>query len=110
MGGQRLLWLLRETFDPENTRAGTSFLEDRKAAGRDGLVGSIFEVGPRMTFCTAYSSNAVSGGGGRGRSWASQGADVLQLVDGQPSQPLCSVPFVLPPACTSTAWSALAAT
>jgi hypothetical protein len=29
------------------------------AAGKPGLVGQIFEVGPRLTFSTAYSSNAV---------------------------------------------------
>ena len=58
---QRLLWILRETFEPNQTRGG-SFLTDVLATGKAGLVGSIFEVGPRLTFCTAYSSNAVSGG------------------------------------------------
>jgi phosphoribosylformylglycinamidine synthase len=44
-------WLLSETFEPH--RYGlASFLDDR--------VGEIFEVGPRMTFTTAWSTNAVS--------------------------------------------------
>ena len=57
---QRLLWILRETFEPKHTRTGGSFLEETLAQGKDGLVGQIFEVGPRLTFSTAYSSNAVS--------------------------------------------------
>ena len=44
-------WLLTETFAPD--RYGlASFLDDR--------LGTIFEVGPRMTFTTAWSTNAVS--------------------------------------------------
>jgi phosphoribosylformylglycinamidine synthase len=44
-------WLLSETFEPH--RYGlASFLDDRH--------GEIFEVGPRMTFTTAWSTNAVS--------------------------------------------------
>jgi phosphoribosylformylglycinamidine synthase len=44
-------WLLSETFEPH--RYGlASFLDDR--------VGEILEVGPRMTFTTAWSTNAVS--------------------------------------------------
>jgi phosphoribosylformylglycinamidine synthase len=44
-------WLLSETFEPD--RYGlASFLDER--------VGEIFEVGPRMTFTTAWSTNAVS--------------------------------------------------
>ena len=44
-------WLLTETYEPH--RYGlASFLDDR--------LGSIFEVGPRMTFTTAWSTNAVS--------------------------------------------------
>ncbi len=54
------MWILRETFEPSQTRPGGSFLSDALAAGKDGLVGQIFEVGPRLTFSTAYSSNAVS--------------------------------------------------
>jgi phosphoribosylformylglycinamidine synthase len=44
-------WLLCETFEPD--RYGlASFLDDR--------LGGILEVGPRMTFTTAWSTNAVS--------------------------------------------------
>ena len=44
-------WLLSETFEPD--RYGlASFLDDR--------FGEILEVGPRMTFTTAWSTNAVS--------------------------------------------------
>ena len=45
-----LLWLLRETFEPENT-ADSSFFEGDAA---------VVEVGPRMNFSTAWSANAVS--------------------------------------------------
>ena len=47
-----LTWLLSETFDPERFRA-TSFLEP---SDNDALV----EVGPRLNFSTAWSTNAVS--------------------------------------------------
>jgi phosphoribosylformylglycinamidine synthase len=44
-------WLLAETYEPH--RYGlASFLDDR--------LGEVFEVGPRMTFTTAWSTNAVS--------------------------------------------------
>jgi len=44
-------WLLTETYEPH--RYGlASFLDDR--------LGKILEVGPRMTFTTAWSTNAVS--------------------------------------------------
>jgi phosphoribosylformylglycinamidine synthase len=46
-----LEWLLRETFEPQNFGAG-SFL-----AAKDGV---LLEVGPRMNFSTAWSTNAVS--------------------------------------------------
>lgn len=61
---QRLLWILRETFEPAQTRPGGSFLADTLAQGKAGLAGQIFEVGPRLTFSTAYSSNAVRGTAG----------------------------------------------
>jgi len=48
---QVLDWLLAETFEPESY-GPTSFLDD--------TVGTILEVGPRMTFTTAWSTNAVS--------------------------------------------------
>jgi phosphoribosylformylglycinamidine synthase len=48
---QILDWLLAETFEPHRYGPAT-FLDDR-----DGVV---IEVGPRMTFTTAWSTNAVS--------------------------------------------------
>ncbi len=60
-----LSWLLAETFEPERF-AGRSFLAVRRAgppAGPGGPTGApaeILEVGPRLTFTTAWSTNAVS--------------------------------------------------
>ena len=51
---KRLLWLLAETFEPEKT-SRTSFL-----VSSDAKFEYIVETGPRLTFCTAWSSNAVS--------------------------------------------------
>lgn len=48
-----LTWLLRETFEPDNFGA-ESFLDG--GAEESGIV----EVGPRMNFMTAWSTNAVS--------------------------------------------------
>ena len=50
-GREVLSWLLAETFEP-HAFGEASFLD----AGR----GAVVEVGPRMTFTTAWSSNAVS--------------------------------------------------
>lgn len=51
-----LRWLLQETYEPENL--GTeSFLEKKQRQGLDSI---IIEVGPRLSFTTAWSSNAVS--------------------------------------------------
>lgn len=51
-----LRWLLSETFEPENL--GTeSFLEKKR---KEGLEKVIVEVGPRLSFTTAWSANAVS--------------------------------------------------
>ncbi|KAK3231843.1 hypothetical protein Dsin_003724 [Dipteronia sinensis] len=51
-----LKWLLQETYEPENL--GTeSFLEKKK---QEGLNTVIVEVGPRLSFTTAWSANAVS--------------------------------------------------
>ncbi|CAM9967791.1 unnamed protein product, partial [Heterosigma akashiwo] len=47
-----LQWLLAETFEPEKT-GSASFLSTA-----DG--GEVLEVGPRLNFSTAWSSNAVS--------------------------------------------------
>ncbi|XP_047972283.1 probable phosphoribosylformylglycinamidine synthase, chloroplastic/mitochondrial [Salvia hispanica] len=51
-----LRWLLGETFEPENL--GTeSFLDDEMRTNSSVVV---VEVGPRLSFTTAWSSNAVS--------------------------------------------------
>jgi len=44
-------WLLAETFEPNRYGVKSSF---------DPSAGSILEIGPRMTFTTAWSTNAVS--------------------------------------------------
>ncbi|KAF8081166.1 hypothetical protein N665_0902s0019 [Sinapis alba] len=51
-----LKWILQETFEPENLGTN-SFLERKK---REGLHATIIEVGPRLSFTTAWSTNAVS--------------------------------------------------
>ncbi|MEK6742137.1 MAG: phosphoribosylformylglycinamidine synthase [Nitrospirota bacterium] len=54
---RRLLrWLLAETFEPEKF-SDTSFLNPQSAIRNSQLV---LEVGPRMSFTTAWSTNAVS--------------------------------------------------
>ncbi|RLN46938.1 hypothetical protein BBJ29_006374 [Phytophthora kernoviae] len=52
---ETLHWLLSETFEPQQTRPNEPFLSKQEDA-KEWLV----EVGPRMNFCTAWSSNAVS--------------------------------------------------
>ncbi|KAM4093948.1 hypothetical protein ACB094_06G157400 [Castanea mollissima] len=51
-----LKWLLQETYEPENL-GKESFLEKKK---QEGLNSVIVEVGPRLSFTTTWSSNAVS--------------------------------------------------
>ncbi|KAJ0046007.1 hypothetical protein Pint_06354 [Pistacia integerrima] len=51
-----LKWLLQETYEPENLGA-ESFLEKKR---QEGLKSVIIEVGPRLSFTTAWSANAVS--------------------------------------------------
>ena len=51
-----LKWLLQETYEPENL-GRESFLGKKK---QEGLNSVIVEVGPRLSFTTAWSSNAVS--------------------------------------------------
>ncbi|KYQ93691.1 phosphoribosylformylglycinamide synthase [Tieghemostelium lacteum] len=51
---QTLVWLLSETFEPQNFSCHASFLKTQSQ--NDVIV----EVGPRMNFTTTYSSNAVS--------------------------------------------------
>lgn len=50
-----LNWLLQETYEPENLRTD-SFLEEFS----DGVLSVLIEVGPRLSFTTAWSANAVS--------------------------------------------------
>lgn len=52
-----LHWLLSETFEPQQTRPDASFLVD---AGASAAGQWLVEVGPRMNFSTAWSSNAVA--------------------------------------------------
>ncbi|TYH11748.1 hypothetical protein ES288_A06G010600v1 [Gossypium darwinii] len=51
-----LKWILGETYEPENL-ATESFLVKKR---QEGLNTVIVEVGPRLSFTTAWSSNAVS--------------------------------------------------
>lgn len=51
-GEERLRWLIAETFEPEKTATASFFPA--------GAAGNILEVGPRLSFATAFSSNAVS--------------------------------------------------
>ncbi|KAK4799192.1 hypothetical protein SAY86_024557 [Trapa natans] len=51
-----LRWLLQETYEPENF-GSDSFLEKKQ---QEGLRSVIIEVGPRLSFTTAWSANAVS--------------------------------------------------
>lgn len=52
-----LKWLLQETFEPENLHI-ESFLEKEETSINAPTL--LIEVGPRMSFTTAWSSNAVS--------------------------------------------------
>ncbi|KAH7485216.1 putative phosphoribosylformylglycinamidine synthase, chloroplastic/mitochondrial [Phytophthora ramorum] len=52
---ETLHWLLSETFEPQQTRAAEPFLAAAEQS-KEWLV----EVGPRMNFSTAWSSNAVA--------------------------------------------------
>ena len=49
-----VLWLLRETYEPANCGT-TSFLDANPHNSAD-----VIEAGPRLTFSTAWSANAVS--------------------------------------------------
>ncbi|KAF1318774.1 Phosphoribosylformylglycinamidine synthase, partial [Globisporangium splendens] len=57
-----LQWLLSETFEPQQTRADVSFLSDAQSAFKGPATTTqwLVEVGPRMNFSTAWSSNAVA--------------------------------------------------
>ncbi|XP_058109740.1 probable phosphoribosylformylglycinamidine synthase, chloroplastic/mitochondrial [Magnolia sinica] len=51
-----LKWLLGETYEPQNLLT-ESFLNEE---GREGVSTVLVEVGPRLSFTTAWSANAVS--------------------------------------------------
>ncbi|KAK9683782.1 hypothetical protein RND81_10G164000 [Saponaria officinalis] len=51
-----LRWLLGETYEPENL--GTESFLDKETT--DGCTAVVVEVGPRLSFTTAWSTNAVS--------------------------------------------------
>ncbi|CAM0956818.1 unnamed protein product [Alopecurus aequalis] len=51
-----LQWLLAETYEPDNLQTDC-FLEEKVSGNTYSF---LIEVGPRMTFSTAFSSNAVS--------------------------------------------------
>ena len=63
-----LRWLLSETFEPENFSdksflthcASLVFKSPHPPFDKGGQGGILFEVGPRMNFTTAWSTNAVS--------------------------------------------------
>ena len=50
-----LKWLLQETYEPENLQSKSLLEEDPR-----GALTVLVEVGPRMSFTTAWSANAVS--------------------------------------------------
>ncbi|CAO2816801.1 unnamed protein product [Amaranthus hypochondriacus] len=57
--GDKLLalrWLLGETYEPENL--GTESFLDKDT--KEGCISIVVEVGPRLSFTTAWSTNAVS--------------------------------------------------
>lgn len=54
---KNLLWLLTSSFEDENIRR-TSFLDESKATEDCSKV--LVEIGPRLNFSTAWSTNAVS--------------------------------------------------
>ncbi|KAL5699972.1 phosphoribosylformylglycinamidine synthase [Ranunculus cassubicifolius] len=51
-----LKWLLGETYEPDNLSM-ESFLDKEK---QDGVIAIVVEVGPRLSFTTAWSANVVS--------------------------------------------------
>ena len=58
---ERLEWLLRETFDRDGLRLERSaFAADASGPGCLAASVVVFEFGPRMTFTSAFSSNATS--------------------------------------------------
>jgi len=56
---KKLNWLLSETFEPGNF-ASKSFLDKKGFDPEPWSLNPVFEVGPRMNFTTAWSTNAVA--------------------------------------------------
>lgn len=54
---EKLLWIFTETFEPENVAEEKSFL---RVTNDQSTSQYLFEVGPRMAFSTAWSSNCIS--------------------------------------------------
>ncbi len=105
-------WLLAETFEPGHY-GETTFL--------DGARGAVLEVGPRMTFTTAWSTNAVSICGACGIDAVQQDRAFAPLppahdeapigrgahsICGRPPRPHDRVPLPAPTRRTSTPASA----
>lgn len=58
---KKLRWLLAETFEPENFSKKSFLTRNSHAKSSNKMEqGLIYEIGPRMNFTTAWSSNAVS--------------------------------------------------
>ncbi|DAZ94385.1 TPA: hypothetical protein N0F65_003249, partial [Lagenidium giganteum] len=55
-----LVWLLSETFERDLTQETKSFLEKERVNHTEATEQWLVEVGPRMNFSTAWSSNAVA--------------------------------------------------
>lgn len=51
-----LKWLLQETYEPENLGTETFLVRE----GEEGFNKVVIEVGPRLSFTTAWSANAIS--------------------------------------------------
>jgi phosphoribosylformylglycinamidine synthase len=56
---EKLLWILTETYEPQNVREDQPFLTNAATGVADQQV-YLVEVGPRMAFSTAWSSNSAS--------------------------------------------------
>ncbi|TMW61487.1 hypothetical protein Poli38472_012678 [Pythium oligandrum] len=55
-----LHWLLSETFEPQQTRQDVSFLDQAEKTYMGDSTQWLVEVGPRLNFSTAWSSNAIA--------------------------------------------------
>ena len=55
-----LLWLLAETYEADQLTSESAFSLSHEGEGVKGEDSFVVEVGPRMSFSTAWSSNAVS--------------------------------------------------